>query len=220
MDRTIIASVVAASAFVASAASADVVDVIGGQTNVLLDFDTLAAAANLEFSSVSDDVIAPGDLGEGSVAFGINSRDANMLPTTFSYDTDDFLGSFSGSIEHMGSVFFNDDAVEVGNFTIGFDAARAVGDNSGFFVASTTGIAAILFDISAPSQLDAGDTELIIGADLFVSNEFATFLVDQGLASSDLTGADVGDALVAAVVPAPGALLGLAGLAFARRRRG
>ena len=202
-----------------AAASAQTFDVIGGQTSVLLDTGTLSAAASLDLSSVSSDVIAPGSLGADSVAFGINPRDAASLPTTFSYT--DGLGSFGGTIEHTGSVFFNMDSVEVGNFTIGFDAARVGGDRSGFFVESTTGIAAILFDVASPSSLEATGDGLTIGADLLVSNEFATFLSDAGLASSDLTGADVGDARVEGVVPAPAtaALLALGGLAATRRRR-
>jgi MYXO-CTERM domain-containing protein len=206
-------------ALVAGAAVAQT-EVTGGQTSVLLDTATLSAAASLDLSGVSADVIAPGNLGDGSVAFGINARDAGSLPTTFSYDSGDFFGTFGGTIEHSGSVFFNAGTVEVGNFTIGFDAGR-VGDNrSGFFVESTTGIAAILFDVAAPSQLDVFDSSLTIGADLLVSAEFAGFLFDNGLASSDLKGADVGDALVQAM-PTPGgvAALGLAGLVAARRRR-
>lgn len=196
------------------------VDVTGGQTSVLLDTATLSSAASLELSGVSAGVIAPGNLGDGSVAFGINARDAASLPTTFSYDSDDFLGTFGGTIEHTGSVFFNDDAVEVGDFTIGFDAMRVGDDRSGFFVASTTGISAILFDVANPSSLSATASSLEIRADLLVSSEFAQFLLANQLASADLTGADVGDALVQAV-PAPGgvALLGLGGLAAARRRR-
>ncbi|MCC5823329.1 MAG: hypothetical protein LAT64_02225 [Phycisphaerales bacterium] len=196
------------------------VDVTGGQTSVLLDTATLSSAASLDLSGVSGDVIAPGNLGEGSVAFGINPRNASSLPTTFSYDPADFLGTFSGTIEHTGSVFFNSGTVEVGNFTIAFDAARVGGDRSGFFVESTTGIAAILFDVGAPSTLDATASSLTIGADLLVSAEFAGFLLDNQLASVDLTGAVVGSALVQAV-PAPGgaAALGLAGLLAARRRR-
>jgi hypothetical protein len=207
-------------ALVAGAAGAQRVGVVGGQTNVALDFDTLAAAASLELSGVSSDVIAPGTIPD-SVAFSINGRGAASLPTSFSYDPGDFLGSFSGSIEHTGSVFFNNDSVEVGNFTIGFDAGRAAGANSGFFVESTTGIAAILFDIGAPSTLNAGTSELEIGADLLVSAEFGAFLFDNGLSQSNLAGADVGDALVQAVVPAPGAgaVLAAAGLLAARRRR-
>lgn len=208
-----------AVAAAASFASAQTFSVIAGQTNVLLDTDTLAAAASLNLSGVSADVIAPGDLGAGSVAFGINGRDAASLPTTFRYT--DGLGSFSGSIEHTGSVFFNTDTVEVGNFTIGFDADRVGGDRSGFFVESTVGIAAILFDVAAPSSLSADAAGLSIGADLLVSAEFGAFLFDNGLSASNLTGADVGDALVAGVVPSPGSLAALAGfgLIAGRRRR-
>lgn len=205
-------------AFASSLAMGQTFSVIGGQTNVLLDTDTLAAAASLNLSGVSSDVLA-GDLGPGSVAFGINPRDAASLPTTFSYT--DGLGSFSGSIEHTGSVFFNSDTVEVGNFTIGFDANRVGGDRSGFFVESTTGIAAILFDVATPSALSATDAGLSIEADLLVSSEFAGFLLANSLASADLTGADVGDALVAGAVPSPGSLAALAGFGLfsARRRR-
>ncbi|MEO1584384.1 MAG: hypothetical protein AAFR96_07425 [Planctomycetota bacterium] len=197
------------------------VDVTGGQTNVLLDTDTLSAAASLDLSSVSGPVIAPGNLGAASVAFPINARDAASLPTTFSYDPADFLGSFGGTIEHEGSVLFNNDTVEVGNFTIGFDLGRAGtlgGNASGFFVESTVGIAAILFDIAAPSQLDATSSSLTIAADLLVSPEFGQFLFDNSLSSTNLQGADVGDALVQAV-PAPGAAVAFAGLGLAASRR-
>lgn len=199
-------------------AQAQEFDVTGGQTSVLLDTDTLSSAASLALSSVSADVIAPGELGDSSVAFGMNARDAAMLPTTLAYDAG--LSSFAGSIEHTGSVFFNSDSVEVGNFTIGYDAGRVGDGRSGFFVESTTGIAAILFDVADPSSLSADASGLIIEADLLVSSEFAGFLSDNGLASADLTGADVGDARVNAVpTPGPLAVFGLGGLAASRRRR-
>ncbi len=193
-------------------------NVVGGQTSVLLDTETLAAAANLNLSGVSADVFAPGELGAESVAFGINPTDAGM-PTTFSYDTN--LRNFGGTIEHTGSVFFNDDTIEVGNFSIAFDADRVSDTTSGFFVASTTGIEAILFDVGVPSSLTADDSGLMIMADLLVSMEFAAFLLDIEFAETDLTGATVGSALVNAAIPAPGALalLGLAGLAGRSRRR-
>lgn len=195
------------------------VEITGGQTSVLLDTALLDSAAGLTLSSVSGDVIAPGNLGADSVAFGINDRDGD-LPTTFAYDPADFLGTFSGTIEHSGSVFFNGGDVEVGDFTIGFDAGRVGDDRSGFFVESTTGVAAILFDVSNPGTLDATSTSLTIGdADLLVSAEFGQFLFDNGFSSSDLAGADVGDALVEAV-PAPGTFVALAGaMGLAARRR-
>lgn len=203
------------------------VSVTTGQTNVLLDTATLASAASLNLSGVSAGVIAPGNLGAGSVAFPINSRTAMapMLPTTFTYDSDSFLTTFAGKIEHAGSVLFNSNTVEVGNFTIAFDAARVGtlgGKASGFYVASTTGISAILFDVENPSALTATATALDLKSNLLVSPEFAGFLQTNQLATANLAGADVGDAFVQAV-PEPSTLvlagLASAGLVWIRRRK-
>ena len=209
-----------------SMAVGQTVEINSGQTNVLLDTSTLSSAAGLNLSSVSNDVIAPGNLGAGSVAFPVNARDAMapLLATTFAYDPADFLNTFSGTIEHVGSVFFNTDTVEVGNFTIGYDGARAGtlgGDASGFFIESTTGIAAILFDVENPTTLTATAGDLTIEADLLVSPEFAQFLLDNTLASTNLAGADVGDSLVEAVVPEPGTafILTLGAIVALRRKR-
>lgn len=216
---------IAALAAVHSAA-ADTVQVVSGQTSVLLDTATLSAAASLDLSGVAGGTIAPGDLGAASVAFPINPPGASPpdLPTTFSYDPADFLGTFAGTIEHNGSVLFNSDTIEVGNFTIGFDAGRIVGSASGFFVESTTGLNQILFDLANPVPV-ATSANLMIDADLIVSPEFAQDLLDLDLADDNLTGADVGDARVMAIIPEPSAaglaLIGLATLsgAFAWRRR-
>ncbi|MEM6328652.1 MAG: PEP-CTERM sorting domain-containing protein [Planctomycetota bacterium] len=203
-----------------AAQTASAVSPAGGATSVLLDTDTLAAAASLNLSGATGTV--PEVSIPGGVAFGINPRDAATLPTTFTYNVGTLAG-VTGTIEHTGSVFFNNDSVEVGNFTIGFDATRATGDNTGFFVASTTGIAAVLFDTTNPVVNEASETLLDLEVDLVVSPEFAGFLLSNSLASTDLTGADVGDARIQAVVPEP-ATLGLALLAgpvalMKRRRR-
>ncbi len=214
----------AVSALLTTTAFAQV-DVIGGQTNVVLDTDTLSSAASLDLSGVSDDVIVPGSLPD-SVAFPINSRNetAPALSTTFSYDPADFLNTFSGTIEHTGTVLFNADTIEVGNFTIGFDAARAGtlgGNASGFYVQDTASLGAILFDVENPTGLNPTETSLTIEADLLVSPEFGQFLLDNGYSSSNLQGADVGDALVAATsIPEPGtALLSLLGVGLLAARR-
>ncbi len=194
------------------------VAVLGGQTSVALDLETLSAVG-LDLSSVSSDVIAPGALGGGSVAFAINPPDAAApaFPTTFTYDSDGFA-PFSGTIEHTGSVFFNADSTEVGNFRIGFDAGRVAAGISGFFVESTVGVAAILFDVADPSSLIADAIALEIAAALLVSPEFAGFLGDSMLA-----GAVVGEALVqGSAIPEPTTafLLGMGILGLATRRRG
>jgi hypothetical protein len=193
-------------------------EVQSGFTSVALDTATLSSAAGLDLSSVSPGIGA-GVL-PGSVAFPINARDAATLPTTFTYTPNNFpAGPFSGTIEHTGSVFFNADAVEVGDFTIGFNAARAVGPASGFYVASTTGVAAILFDTAVTSLGSASASTLDLTVDLLVSPEFATFLGNSALA-----GADVGDARILAAVPEPTSLSLLAVLSgvacMTRRIRG
>ena len=214
------AAAVAATISSAATANAATVDVVGGRTSVALDAATLGSAAGLTISGTSAEVIAPGDL-PGSVAFPITPA------TTFRYDSDDFLGTFSGTIEHAGSVFFNDNAIEAGDFTIGFDADRAGdlgGQASGFYVRSNAGLEAILFDVAAPDALSTTASALRIDADLLVSPEFATILRDVGLATADLSGADVGDARVAGTavpLPAPAALglVGLGAIAFGKRVR-
>lgn len=87
-------------------------------------------------------------------------------------------------------------ALELGDFTIGFDESRVSDTASGFFVADTVSVDAPLFDISNPEVLSVEDGQLLIdSADLLVSPELAAVLGDEGL-----TGADVGDARIDAAV--------------------
>ncbi len=219
---------VALTAAALTAKDSSAVEVVGGQTNVVLDTDTLAAAANLTLDFVGGATIVPGDLpagmGETSAAFPIDAA------TTLTYTPGDFLNTFSqnGTIEHNGTVGFNttdgdaaNDAV-VGDFSIRFDAARIGGDRSGFFVQSTTGIVAPLFDIQVTNVIDLVDA-LTIDGELLVSAEFGQFLFDNSFSSTNLAGADVGAAqLAATAIPEPGTMALLAGLSaciVGRRRR-
>jgi hypothetical protein len=200
------------------------VGVIGGETSVAFD-DGALGDVGLTVSGVSSDVQSPGAL-PNSVGFAINSRTDSTQPTTATYDPDDFAGTFSGTIEHSGSVFFNDDTVEAGDFSIGFDSGRAGtldGQASGFFVASNAGLNGVLFDLASPSELTATNTDLVIQADLLTSPEFSQTLEDAALVDDDVSGSNVGEARVdATAVPSPSALgggLGLLGLLAWRRRR-
>ena len=217
-SKMLLAAVTAGA--ISSVATAELVAVVGGQTNVLLDFATIAGATGLEFDRVSDGVITPGNLGADSVAFGITSTASASLPTTFNYDTTDFFGSFAGTIEHRGSISFTGSAdVTLGNFTIAYNEGV-----SSFQVITNLDFAGLsLFDVDI-SDADPLASTFEVRGDLLISNDFATALLELGLATSDLTGADVGDAFIQGFnqpVPAPGALAVLActGLA-ARRRRG
>jgi len=219
MRIQMVASALAAGA-VMSSASAELVGVVGGQTNVLLDFALIESATGLALAGVSKGVIAPGNLGEGSVAFNITSPLSQNLPTTFTYDTGDFFGSFAGTIEHRGAVFFTGAAdVALGNFSIGYDA-----DVMAFQVSDNLDLGIDLFDVAITEATPDVNTFDVMG-DLLISADFAAALIDLGLTTDDLTGVDVGDAWVEGlnqVVPAPGAvaLLGVAGLVGSRRRRG
>ncbi|MEL6222451.1 MAG: hypothetical protein AAFR31_07400 [Cyanobacteria bacterium J06627_8] len=153
-----------------------------GVTSVFLDLPLLDSAAGLSLTGADSDA-APFSI-DFQVGFTITDE------TDFEFTTDPF-SPVGGSIEHEGTVTFND-AITVGDFSIGFDANRVSDSASGFFVADTiedNGLD-ILFDLGIPGTLEVSDDELTIAdADLLLAPEFASAL---GL--SELTGADVGDA--------------------------
>lgn len=222
MKRVVFAFAAGLAALVATEARAVPVAVTGGQTSVLLDTELLATAAGLTLTGASG--VVTGSL-PGSVAFPINPRSGGAgLNTSFIYESESFpaAGSFSGSIEHSGSVTFND-SITLGNFTIGFDASRVAGSATGFFVADTlpgNGLE-ILFDVGAPVDPLILVPELVFGGELLVAPEFAAVIAQSGL-----TGADVGNALVETVsITSPGSLPLLAGgilifaLCLGRRER-
>ena len=198
---------------VASSATADMVGIVGGQTNVTLDFALLSSAAGLDLSGITPGTLITED--PSTVGFVITPPNAFDGPSTFGYDTGDFGGSFGGGIQHRGGVYFNDNAILVGNFGIGFD--------DGWFVNSNVGLQGQLFDVDITSATPTADSFLAEG-DLKVSEFFAGVLLELGLAGSDLTGAKVGSASIQGFmsnsVPAPGvlAMLGIGGLTARRRR--
>lgn len=114
-----------------------------GVTSVDLDTALLEASANLKLT------------GANSPGSPINS--------SFIFQKDPFA-PVSGTIEHVGTVTFDakGTAVTVGDFEIGFDAARATGGRSGFFVRDTAGGLGILFAIGAPDEVSVRHPSLTI----------------------------------------------------------
>jgi hypothetical protein len=199
--------------------------IVGGITSAKLDPLALNTAG-LTISSLSPEVIVPGNL-VNSIAFPINTPSAAIRPTTFMFDPATFPapGSFSGEINHEGSVFFNSNTLEVGDFTIAFNAARVGtlgGQASGFYVKSNAGIMGILFDVTPPT-IEITPTGFKALGDLLISPEFAQKIVNLGLANTNPLGLLVGRVRPEGTVPEPTAVaLALSAVAMAgvaRRRR-
>lgn len=152
-----------------------------GTTSVFLDLSLLESAAGLTLTGAdSSDEPFSNDF---QVGFPITED------TDFTFEIP--FAPVSGSIEHSGTVTFNDE-ITLGDFSIDFDPARVSDTASGFFVADTLdddlGLE-VLFDVGAPGDLSASPEELTIAeADLLLAPEFA-----DALELSDLAGADVGD---------------------------
>ena len=108
----------------------------------------------------------------------------------FRYDhADGAVTPLGGEIVHRGRVSFNGGDLVVGGFTIAYDAARAAGEASGYFVSDTLGDGGVLFDLGSVDATAGARFLRLADADLLVAPEFAATLGDASLA-----GADVGDA--------------------------
>lgn len=168
-------------------AQAAVFQVDSGVTSVFLDLPLLDSAAGLVLTG-TENTVDPAS-GPFQVGFTITAD------TDFSFSDEGTFTFLGGSIEHEGTVTFND-SVTVGDFSIGFDADRinSTTGASGFFVQDTASLGAILFDLTNVVPSLTGDVVTIDG-DLLVSSEFAGFLGDQSL-----TGAQVGSAQANGVV--------------------
>jgi hypothetical protein len=199
-------------------ARADVVLVVGGQSNLFLD-PAVLASLGITISGTTGTV--PPEPGF-TVAYPISARDATPN-TTFSYDPNDFFNTFSGVIEHTGTLSLQSPlaTINLGNFTVGYDAIRVNALRSGFFIRDGVDLNAPLFDIAAANAtIVATPTVLQMNGSLLLSIEAAT-----GLGNPLLAGLNTGFGFVDAVsaVPEPSSMLMLAGVGVvgtlvARRR--
>lgn len=222
MTRKLLLALVASLCVALPASPARAAVVTGGETTVTLAYGTLNTFGIVLTGTT-------GTLSGNDIVFPIVGGDFSFTPGTLlpvdATTSIDHAGTIDLSIIDFDASPITVTPVTVGDFSIGFDAARASGTTTGFFVESTTGLEAILFDVATPPVVDeASSSALLFGGDLAVSPELAGVLVGAGL--PDLTGAVVGSAFVSATaVPEPSAV-SLAGIAIAaagfglvRRRR-
>lgn len=148
----------------------------------------------------------------------------------FMFTADPAFTPGMGIIEHvgtfnLGTALLPEGALSLGNFVIAFDQERLTAANSGFFVTDGADLDnQILFDVGNPSSNVFNGTEWhFIDSDLFLANEFATFLGQPAL-----SGQDFGDLRIDALtleksgkVPEPSTALlsGLGAFVLLFRRR-
>jgi len=203
-----------------------------GVTNIAADFVKLQQDAGL---AINQDESQGTEFGKSGfdIAFEItDGTDFTYSPVANFADFDPVDGT---SLEHAAlqgiepAIAFNrtdnNALLSTGDLKIGFDDTR---QGSGLFVEDVTGDFGFpVFDFATPDPADftAAENDLFVESDLLFTPEFASFLQNEGLASTDLTGDTVGNGQVDAV-PEPamiGGIFGAVALGFAllrRRRRG
>lgn len=220
MRQFMVVWIAALLAFVnAPSSRADLVMVVSGQSNLFLN-PTVLNNLGITIGTTTGTVTPASGY---TVAYPISARDATPN-TTFSYDPTNFAGTFSGVVEHTGTVTLQLGAssIVLGNFTVGYDASRVNATRSGFFIEDNVTLYAPLFDIAeADKSVQATATFLQLNGSLLLSLEAAI-----GLGDNSLEGLNMGSGFVDAVsaVPEPSSILMLAGVGvvgslFARRRK-
>jgi hypothetical protein len=135
------------------------------------------------------------------VGFNIDSA------TNFTFSDESGFTPLSGTVEHTGTVTFND-KITVGDFSLGFAPGRTVKDASGFVLRDTFSLDTILFDLSIPEPVAFDSKNLTIpDVKLLISPEFANILQKP-----DLTGSFAGTARIDAqvvAVPEPESVLAI-----------
>jgi hypothetical protein len=127
----------------------------------------------------------------------------NITPATnFTFSDVNDLTPLSGTIEHTGTVTFNNQ-VTVGNFSVGFDPTRVTNNTTGLFLKDTVSLNTVLFDLSTPGTLVFNGKNLTLsGVKLLFSPEFAGILGNSSLAG-ELGGIVQVDARVVRVATVP-----------------
>ncbi|QLE51469.1 hypothetical protein FD724_27590 [Nostoc sp. C057] len=171
--------------------------VISGVTSIDRDHEDILKSIGLTLTG-NNNTISPIP-SNYLVGFDIDSA------TNFTFSDEGGFTPLSGTIEHTGTVTFNNQ-ITVGDFSIGFAPGRTVQDASGFVLRDTFSLDTILFDLSIPEPaVFDGQNLTIPDVKLLVSPEFAKILQKP-----ELTGLFAGTARIdaqVAAVPEPDSVL-------------
>ncbi|MHC5775688.1 hypothetical protein [Nostoc sp.] len=171
--------------------------VISGVTSIAHDHEDILRNIGLTLTGTNHTVAPiPSNY---LVGFNIDSA------TNFTFSDEGGFTPIAGTIEHTGTVTFNDQ-ITVGDFSIGFAPGRTVKDASGLVLKDTFSLNTILFDLSTPGLVTFdGQTLTIPDVKLLISPEFASILGEP-----NLTGLFAGTARIdaeVAAVPEPNSVL-------------
>lgn len=183
-----------------------------GVTSVFHDLSFLSSIG-LDLTD-TDNTVSPIN---SNYLFGLSITPA----TNFTFSDDGGFTPLSGTIEHIGTVTFNNQ-ITVGNFSVGLDPVRANNNASGLFLKDTVSLNTVLFDLSVPGAIAfTGDDLTLDNVNLLISPEFASILGNSSLAGV-VGGLARIDATVAAVtVPEPASVLAIlvVGMVTVTKRR-
>ena len=170
-----------------------------GTASVTLNTALLASAVDLTLVSVDDTAEPISD----DFLFGFDIAESS----DFRFSNDNGFTPIEGEIELTGTITFSHPIgdITIGNFDIGFDSSRRTENISGLFLENTVdGLfpeGTILLDISNLESVEINEMALNIGsADLLLAPEFATLLVETDFLAVNLTGFDIGDAALNAII--------------------
>ncbi|MFN6460284.1 MAG: hypothetical protein RMZ41_000360 [Nostoc sp. DedVER02] len=174
--------------------------VISGVTSIDRDHEDILQSIGLTLTGTNN-TVAPIP---SSYLVGFNIDSA----TNFTFSDEGGFTPLSGTIEHTGTVTFDNlgNLITVGEFSVGFAPGRTTKDASGFVLRDTFSLDTILFDLSLPEPVAFDGKNLTIpDVKLLVSPEFAKIL-----GNPDLTGLFAGTARIdaqVAAVPEPDSVL-------------
>jgi hypothetical protein len=224
-----------------SFSSAQAATVAVTQGNLSIDYTGMASGLFLSspnhFNQANSNTLTSAQVESGlagdvtsftGLQFGVNTG-APASPsgraiqnTTMTYDVSNITGTLAGQVG-LGGVdrwlYLGSSNFLMGDYSLEYDAARATGAKSGWFIENHYTFGMIAFDLANVTTTTSGD-HFSLSGDLFVAPEFA-FNFGAFSDGSLVAGTDYGNFSFTTAPEPSRALLGLAGLTgvMIRRRR-